>query len=189
MTSLEIYQEIENSKTKDWKDIIEFIDNPSHIKILTVIAELLIEAKDVHNYKSIYAGGIEFNKYMNQTLKTNKKNWNEVVDHHYLKSIIDIKDLGALIIYEDIKGNICLDLIKSTKKGNGTILMNMFLDVIDRLGYTAITVPACIDDDITANSEKEFYNKIWKKTMGLRKWSIEFNWKPCKYTPKLIYKS
>ena len=37
--------------------------------------------------------------------------------------------------------------------------MNMFLNVIDKLGYTAITVPACIDD-ITANSEKEFYNKI-----------------------------
>ena len=188
MTELEIYQAIESSKTNEWQSPSNYITD-DNVKILSVAMEIAAIAQD-GGYQE-YMGALPFSKYMNQTLNASKKNWNEVVDHDYLKVIIDIKELGALIIYEDVKGFICLDLVKSTKKGNGTILMNMFLDAIEKYGLNAVTLPACIDDaeSIKANTKKGYYHVIWKRTMGLKRWAMEFNFKPCKKTPKLYYMS
>lgn len=187
MTELEIYNEIENSKTKEWESPADHITDNE--KILSVAVEIADLARN--NGSEPYIGVLPFKKYLNQTLTASKKRWHEVVNHDYLKVIVDIKELGCVIIYEDVKGFICLDLIQSTKKGNGTILMNMFLDAIDKYGLDAVTLPACIDpaESIKANSEKGYYHIIWKRTMGLKRWSMEFNFKPCKKTPKLYYKS
>ena len=104
------------------------------------------------------------------------------INHDYLKVIVQVQGVGAIQIYEDIEGNICLDQINSFKKGYGTTVMNWFLDTIELLGLQAVTIPTCIDDGVFGMKQ------IYIKTMGLRNWAIDFGWEANKKTPKLYYK-
>jgi len=179
MTVTQIQNEIKESFT-EWKSIDDsHIDNPKNAAILATTVEFIKKA-ETEGYE--YAAAcVEFSKYMNNTIDQNNKNWNEVVEHEYLKIGIDVIGLGGIVIYKDINNNICLDMIKSFKKGNGTIIMNMFLDTIDIIGMSAVTVPT----DISENSPSR--KKVFINTMGLRRWSKEFGWKTSRKTPKLYY--
>ena len=59
--------------------------------------------------------------------------------------------------------------------------MNMFLDTIDIMGISAVTVPTDITNTATCRK------KVFINTMGLRRWSKEFGWKTSRKTPKLYY--
>tara|TARA_R110000796_G_scaffold245756_1_gene370151 strand:- start:447 stop:1028 length:582 start_codon:yes stop_codon:yes gene_type:complete len=179
MTSTQIQNEIKESFS-EWGPIDDsHVDNPKHLTILATAAEFIKKA-NAEGYKC-NAACVEFSKYMNNTIDQNNKTWNEVVEHEYLKIGIDVGDLGGIIIYKDIDNNICLDMIKSFKKGNGTIVMNMFLDTIDIMGISAVTVPTDISENPTSRKQ------VFINTMGLKRWSKEFGWKTSRKTPKLYY--
>jgi len=180
MTELEIMNEIENSKTKEWNyDMSIYFDNPKYTTTLAVAGEMAILIRS-EGYEYMVAG-VEFDKYLNQTSTRDMKRWYEVVEHNYLSVVIEVIGIGAIKIYQDVKGNICLDLIKAFSKGNGPILMKWFLDTIDRVGVNAVTIPTCIEEVLD-------YKEAYIKAMGLRKWAMNFGFKSkSNKTPKLYY--
>ena len=180
MTKLQIINEIEKSKSKEWNyDMSIYLDNPKYTTTLAVAAELAILVRG-KGHECVIAG-VEYDKYINQTKTTNMKRWYEVVEHSYVNVVVEVKGIGAIKIYQDVNNNICLDLIKAFSKGNGTILMNWFLDTIERVGVIAVTIPTCIDE--VPMTDKQIY----VKTMGLREWAMSFGFKANKKTPKLYY--